>query len=378
MTTPFTSLPIVDLAPLTSDCPSEEELRELSAQLHDVFSTVGFAYLINAPLSFGHDEVFRMAKDFFDLPDKVKMGVAKKTFRRTNKNTYRGYFPAQPGTDPQNLKAGFEIGPPHRLPPAASSSPLSSSRDDVPWGGSPFVLTEPNCFPSRTLYPARHRLETLYAELSSLASTLLALLASSLGRNPAAFTAIMRNSVSTLRLLHYPSPPTTIPLVGEDKEGQEDQGHVVEKLSCTPHTDSGLLTLLHQDGTGGLEVRNAAGEWIPAPYVPGSIVVNVGDLLARMSGGRLVATEHRVRSSGRERYSVPFFCEPGVDAIINAAPGAAAAVAGDGAPFREMRYEEFVLEKMGTWVEFQDAMEEAEIMSAVSHVSSTGSSVVVF
>lgn len=90
MTTSFTSLPIVDLAPLTSDNPSEDELRALSERLHDVFSTVGFAYLINAPLSFSHEEVFSMARDFFDLPEKVKMGVAKKTFRRTNKNTYRG------------------------------------------------------------------------------------------------------------------------------------------------------------------------------------------------------------------------------------------------------------------------------------------------
>ena len=282
----------------------------------------------------------------------------------------RRYFPAQPGTDPQNLKAGFEIGPPHRLPPPASSTSTAS----VPWGGSPFVLTEPNCFPSRSLYPARHRLESLYAELSSLASTLLALLASSLGRNPAAFTAIMRNSISTLRLLHYPAPPQAVS--SSSSEGGEGEGSAQKQvLSCTPHTDSGLLTLLHQDATGGLEVRNADGEWIPAPYVPGSMVVNVGDLLARMSGGRLVATEHRVRSSGRARYSVPFFCEPGVDAVIDTAPVTAV----DGSvTSRDKRYEEFVLEKMGTWVEFQDAMEEAEIVSAVSVVSSTGSSVAVY
>lgn len=90
MTTSFTSLPIVDLAPLTSDCPSEDELRALSTRLHDVFSTVGFAYLVNAPLSFGHEDVFGLAKDFFELPEGVKMGVAKKTFRSANKNTYRG------------------------------------------------------------------------------------------------------------------------------------------------------------------------------------------------------------------------------------------------------------------------------------------------
>jgi isopenicillin N synthase-like dioxygenase len=248
----------------------------------------------------------------------------------------------------------------------------------VPWGGSPFVLTEPNCFPSRSLYPARHRLESLYAELSSLASTLLALLASSLGRNPAAFTAIMRNSISTLRLLHYPSPPQDVSS-SSSGEGEGEGGGIQKQiLSCTPHTDSGLLTLLHQDATGGLEVRNASGEWIPAPYVPGSMVVNVGDLLARMSGGRLVATEHRVRSSGRARYSVPFFCEPGVDAVIDTVPVTSAADGSVTTTTRDKRYEEFVLEKMGTWVEFQDAMEEAEIVSAVSVVSSTGSSVAVY
>lgn len=171
-------------------------------------------------------------------------------------------------------------------------------------------------------------------------------------------------------MLHYPSHELagTPAADGKDVPAQE--------LSCTPHTDSGLLTLLHQDGTGGLEVRNADGDWIPAPYVPGSMVVNVGDLLARMSGGRLVATEHRVRSSGRERYSMPFFCEPGADAIVEGPP--VTEKEGGVVKKREMRYEEFVLEKMGTWVEFQDPMEEAEVVSAVSVASSTGSSVAVY
>lgn len=90
MTTSFTSLPIVDLALLSSDSVSEEDLRALSSQLHEVFATVGFAYLINVPLSFNHEDIFGMAKDFFSLDEEVKMGVAKRTFRSTNKNTYRG------------------------------------------------------------------------------------------------------------------------------------------------------------------------------------------------------------------------------------------------------------------------------------------------
>lgn len=167
-------------------------------------------------------------------------------------------------------------------------------------------------------------------------------------------------------MLHYPSQPNDVIACGEastDKQQKEEgQQEVVlgPKLSCTPHTDSGLLTLLHQDATGGLEVRNANGDWIPAPYIPGSIVVNVGDLMAQMSGGRFVATFHRVRSSDNERFSVPFFCEPGVDAMV-------------GEKGKEVRYEEFVLDKMGTWVEFQDPMEEAECLSAYSNMSTDSS-----
>lgn len=87
------------------------------------------------------------------------------------------------------------------------------------------------------------------------------------------------------------------------------------------------------------------GRWVAAPYVPGSLVVNIGDLMAKVSGGRFIATYHRVRSSpGVERYSVPFFFEPGVDCMVRS-------VDGDG---EVAVYGEHVLTKMKGWVEFQD------------------------
>lgn len=91
MTTSFDSLPIVDLSPLSANKPYESDISALAQQLHDVFATTGFAYLINAPLSFSHDDVFSMAKEFFDLPEEEKMKLAKRTFREQNSNTYRGY-----------------------------------------------------------------------------------------------------------------------------------------------------------------------------------------------------------------------------------------------------------------------------------------------
>lgn len=207
-------------------------------------------------------------------------------------------------------------------------------------------LTEPNVWPDRDVFPHRSELEKLYAELQSLASKLLSLLAMSLGKPSDFFAPYLEDSISTLRLLHYPivSRPNSEP--GLDSE----QGI---KLSCTPHTDSGILTLLHQDTTGGLEVRNSSGSWVPAPYIPESIVVNIGDLMATVSGGRFVATMHRVQapemkpgvgSGSMGRFSVPFFFEPGENCLVRAVDGDQEVV----------RYGLHVREKMKGFVEFKD------------------------
>jgi isopenicillin N synthase-like dioxygenase len=72
---------------------------------------------------------------------------------------------------------------------------------------------------------------------------------------------------------------------------------------------------------GGLQVMTPAGAWIDAPPLPGSLVMNVGDMLHRWSNGRLLSTPHRViNRSGRERYSCPFFHDPNVAAEIAPLP----------------------------------------------------------
>ena len=91
MSTTFSSLPIIDLAPLKSPSgPTRTQLDDLSRQLYNVFATTGFAYLINAPLTFNHADIFNLAREFFSLPEEEKMKLAKKTFRKENENTYRG------------------------------------------------------------------------------------------------------------------------------------------------------------------------------------------------------------------------------------------------------------------------------------------------
>lgn len=281
-----------------------------------------------------------MAREFFSMSEAEKMKLAKKTFRKENSNTYRGYFPIQPDSALDNLKEGFEMGP--------SETPMFPSL----LADTKFNLAEPNVWPSTSTFPSRPRAEHLYKELQSLSSTLLSLLATALGKPADFFASYLVDSLSTLRFLHYPrqvDQPTSSAVDGEPQ------------LRCTPHTDSGILTLLHQDSTGGLEILNSADEWISAPCVPGSIVVNIGDLMAKVSGGRFVATMHRVRTSdgsksgngpGMGRFSVPFFFEPGESCVIKAV---------DDPEGQGVVYGEHIRKNMGNWVEYQDV----EVLSEV-------------
>ena len=85
---------------------------------------------------------------------------------------------------------------------------------------------------------------------------------------------------------------------------------------CGEHSDYGTLTLLYQDELGGLEVKGVEGGWIQADPLPGCLLVNVGDLLEVVSGGRYPATRHRVRVPEQElrrrtsRQSIVFFVHP--------------------------------------------------------------------
>jgi isopenicillin N synthase-like dioxygenase len=230
------------------------------------------------------------------------------------------YFPIQPQKALDNLKEGFEMGS------GRARTTTTQSRKDAN-----FNLYEPNVWPSpKSGFSSQTRrdLTKLYSELQTLSAKLLSLLAISLNKPPKYFSCWLDDSLSTLRLLHYPlvnSPTITtnefdnddtasissstnvsmgeISLADSDISSHNssvfsapnhtastDQNdhfkktkESIAKLSCTPPTDSGILTLLHQDPTGGLEVLNSTGEWIPAPYIPGSIVVNIGDLMAKVS-----------------------------------------------------------------------------------------------
>jgi len=97
----------------------------------------------------------------------------------------------------------------------------------------------------------------------------------------------------------------------------EDAGP--DQFGVGPHTDFGVLTVLCQDNVGGLQVEDINGEWIQAPPIPGTLLVNVADLLSRWTDGAYKSTPHRVvNSSGRERLSLVLAYDPNPETMIDA------------------------------------------------------------
>lgn len=91
------------------------------------------------------------------------------------------------------------------------------------------------------------------------------------------------------------------------------------QFGVAPHTDFGVLTVLCQDSVGGLQVQDRDGNWIHAPPIEGTLVVNVGDLLCRWTGGEYKSTPHRViNTSGQERLSLVLAFDPDPDTVIDA------------------------------------------------------------
>ena len=112
-----------------------------------------------------------------------------------------------------------------------------------------------------------------------------------------------------MRLFHYP-PDSNV----DEKE-----------FGAAEHKDYGFLTILAQDANGGLEVRSPDDELVPVPPRTDAFVINVGDMLSEITGGRFCSPLHRVvNRSGVARYSIPYFFDPDFDARFDAMPDVSA------------------------------------------------------
>ena len=203
---------------------------------------------------------------------------------------WRGYFPVggELTSGKPDLKEGIYFG--------------AELEDDHPLVMAGTPLHGPNLFPA-DIPPFRETVLAYMAALTTLGHSLMAGIALSLGLEESYFfDRYTSEPLILFRIFNYPPQPL-------NNESESN-------LGVGEHTDYGLLTILRQDMSGGLEIK-IKSRWVAAPPIPNSFVCNIGDMLDRMTGGRYLSTPHRVRNlAGHNRLSFPFFFDPNFSAEV--------------------------------------------------------------
>ncbi len=168
----------------------------------------------------------------------------------------------------------------------------------------------PNVWPEQ-LPALRDTALTLYSALERCAATLLEAIAETWGLPRRRLAAMIEGGNSILRALHYPPVPFA------PDAPRATSGAPPAAMRAAPHEDINLITLLCDTRVPGLEILGRDGTWIPIECEGGEVIADAGDMLARISNGRIPATTHRVivdsATAGRDRYAFPFFAHPRPD-----------------------------------------------------------------
>jgi len=298
MTTSPEALALIDFRRFDGDA---NQRAAFLRDLRDAARGPGFFYLT------GHgipqaliDDVLRLSRRFFELPEEEKLAI-----EMVNTPHFRGYN-----------RAGFEHtrGKPdwrEQIDIGAEKAPRRFDPTAPAWTRLQGPNQWPAALPELKLVILRYQ-----NQITQLGIRVLGAFALALGQKANAFEAIYTPEPNQLiKIVRYP---------GRDRQ-DGDQG-------VGAHKDSGFLTLLLQDVQGGLQVEGEQG-WIDAPPVPGTFVVNIGEILELASNGYLRANLHRVVSppAGTDRLSVPFFLGARLDAevpLLKLSPELAAGVRG--------------------------------------------------
>jgi isopenicillin N synthase-like dioxygenase len=280
------SLPVIDISPLYND--NKDDLLRVAHAIDDACRTWGFFYIT------GHGipkeraaELTEMATKFFSLPHEEKMKIdISKTSNHRGYGTYAAeqLDPSKPGDWKETFDMGCHLPLDH--PSVKAGKPLRGPNNHPTWVDGWTELMEAH-----------------YVDMQKMAMQLLRALALAIGIDETFFVSKFNEPLSVFRMIHYPALP-------------KEKGRVV----CGAHTDYGIVTLLYQDKAGGLQVQNLQGEWMDAPTIEGSYVVNIGDMMSMWSNGRYKSTLHRVVNPGVDRISMPFFCEPNPETVISCLP----------------------------------------------------------
>jgi isopenicillin N synthase-like dioxygenase len=268
------SPPIIDIAALPASrvrcdqSPPAELVRAIDAACVEIGFFVVTGHGLDEPLA----SVFSAAHELFALPQR-----AKETMAMADR---QGFVPAH-----------------HRL--------LDETLHSAPMEYYDVGMGDGGRWPPPGELPSfQSTLRSYQSRVLDLAGDLLRVIAAALGLDLAFFAERMTEPQCFLRMMHYEPRP-------------RDRATVL----TDPHTDYGLITLLATDGVGGLEVRSRNGEWTMVSAPAGSLVVNLGDMLARWTNDHYVSTPHRVSAPRQsDRFSVPFFVNPDPWAVVSCLP----------------------------------------------------------
>jgi len=279
-----TAIPIVSLKPIIDGVPHADAI--VARDLAPVLESWGAFQLVDHGVSASvMSSAFKSAERFFQLPLDERMTI------RVDKHN-RGYVPMHqthyPGNKP-DLKHSFNVG-------------MALTPDD-PEVKAEKPLHGVNRWPA--LEGFRTPVETYFDAVTALGHRLLGPLAICLGMSASELRGLYSKPIAFMRLFHYP-PDSNV----DEKE-----------FGAAEHKDYGFLTILAQDHHGGLEVRSPEGEIVPVPPRTDAFVINVGDMLSEITGGRFKSPLHRViNKAGVARYSIPYFFDPNFDATFASMP----------------------------------------------------------
>ncbi|WP_447778155.1 isopenicillin N synthase family dioxygenase [Variovorax boronicumulans] len=298
-------IPVIDIAPFRAG--SNEDKARVAVAVKAACEDTGFFVItghgVNAKTVTSLQEDSR---EFFELPVDYK-----NSYKKGEGTDYKGYSAkgvrtigrAMDSTLKPSLVESFAIGMPD-VP------------DDLYYrtvaAGTEFL---PNRYPDRPT-SLEKSFRYYYSAMREVAEVLMTIFAEALKVSPNYFLEKLDRQISILRVNNYmalESPPEP----GEERSGI--------------HTDTGAFTILLIDEIGGLQVQASQGGWLDVNYVPDAFVINIGDTLMRWTNDHWKSTLHRVLTrpdeSGRtpRRMSIPFFCQPNYDAVIECVPGCSSA-----------------------------------------------------
>jgi isopenicillin N synthase-like dioxygenase len=276
-------------------------------QLDQAFQVFGFCICTHTGMaSTTIAEAFEASRRFHTLDVEEKNEISINQF-------HRGYIAPKSNTTLTSSVA--QVTKPNT---SGSLMIMHEVPEDDPRFGHP--LQGPNQWPA-AIPGFRETVEAYRADVEILARQLTAMQLKILGVGPDLYDRYFQQPTEFLRLLHYEPEPEDVP---------------TDSFGSAPHTDHGFLTIVVQDDVGGLEVQTRDNDWLPARPASGSVVVNVGDMLAHLSGGRWRSSPHRVKNTfNRERFSIAYFFDPAM--TVDMVP-----VTGDGGI---VNYGDYILSK---------------------------------